>query len=393
MIWLIIVPFIIYSIMILLFIIGSTTVETFTQTREIPKTYFSIVIPFRNEENTLPTLLASLAKLSYPKNLFEIILVDDASTDNSTAIIAEFSKQHTQFPIQLLESKRSSNSPKKDALTVAIDKAQGEWILTTDADCILKPKWLETINSFITSYNCEMLVMPVAIRSNSTTSLLQAYEQLDFLSLMGVTTGSFGINKPFLCNGANLAFEKKTFEKLGGYASHQQFASGDDHFLLEAVSMLSRERVRYLKARDVIVSTQSQSSWQGFISQRVRWASKATGYTYWFSKFTGLLVLLTNFLSAGVLSFLLLLFLNIIIGVPESFAFAKAEIVITLVFCLALKGILDLILIAKEARFYGKTQYLTWYPIVMILYPFVSTFIALRALKGGFNWKGRSYTR
>lgn len=97
---------------------------------------FSIVIPFRNEAPNLPDLLKSLSRLNYDKLFFEVILVNDESSDSFEHIIDSYKELET-LNLRLINNFRKSNSPKKDAIDVAILKAKNEWIITTDADCIV----------------------------------------------------------------------------------------------------------------------------------------------------------------------------------------------------------------------------------------------------------------
>lgn len=221
-----------------------------------------------------------------------------------------------------------------------------------------------------------MVIMPVAISTTAQSSFLTAYEQLDFLSLMGATAGSFYMGLPFLCNGANLAYDKEAFTSVQGFANNNHIASGDDHFLLEKFQEKFKNRISYLRSPDTIVTTQPQEQWNIFIAQRTRWAAKSSAYTFWFSKLMGILVLGVNFLS--------------VVGVFY-YAFAKAETQSIILMGLVIKLVVDIILIATEASFYNRKRYLKWYPVVMVCYPFISTYIALRSLTTGYQWKGRNY--
>ena len=114
-----------------------------------------MIIPFRNEAENLPKLLKSIERLQYPKHLFEVILVDDASEDASVSVIKKVldtnssTDKCTRTNIRVIDNVRESNSPKKDAITSAIQMAKYDWIITTDADCILPKFWLDTFDAFI----------------------------------------------------------------------------------------------------------------------------------------------------------------------------------------------------------------------------------------------------
>lgn len=376
MIWMLFFVFLLYGIIILGFALEITRAGTFSQSCDATTTTFTVIVPFRNEEVHLTNLLQSLAEVDYPQNSWEIILVNDASTDNSLEVINKCISQYALTNIDVIDNVRTSASPKKDALQTAIHTSKHQWIVTTDADCNVPINWLNTLDAIIQQQSPLMVIMPVAIATTAQPSFLNAYEQLDFLSLMGATAGSFYMGLPFLCNGANLAYDKKAFTAVQGFANNNHIASGDDHFLLEKFQEKFKNRISYLRSPDAIVTTQPQEQWNIFIAQRTRWAAKSSAYTFWFSKLMGILVLGVNLLS--------------VVGVLY-YAFAKAGTQSIILMCLVIKLVVDVILIASEASFYNRKRYLKWYPVVMVCYPFISTFIALRLLTTGYQWKGRNY--
>ena len=222
-------------IILYLLLIGSFTIG-FDNVKSVPledlksKVDFSIVIPFRNEAKSLPDLLSSILELKYPKHKFEILFIDDDSEDESVKLIrSELSK--TQIKFTILTNDHNSSSPKKNAITKAIAQSKYEWIVTTDADCKLPKFWLDTFDCFIQKNDTKFIVAPVTYYQ--VTSFLKRFQLLDFLSLQGVGIGSFGINKPIMCNGANLAYSKSLFFELDGFSGNSHISSGDDIFLLQ----------------------------------------------------------------------------------------------------------------------------------------------------------------
>ncbi|ANH59800.1 glycosyltransferase [Dokdonia donghaensis] len=378
MIWVLLSIFLLYGIIILGFALKIKRAGTFSQTCDTATTTFTVIVPFRNEEAHLANLLESLARVNYPKDSWEIILVNDASTDNSLEVINKCISRYALTNIDVIDNVRTSASPKKDALQTAIHTSKHQWIVTTDADCTVPANWLNTLNAIILQQSPLMVIMPVAIGTTVQPSFITAYEQLDFLSLMGATAGSFYFGLPFLCNGANLAYDKEAFTAVQGFSNNNHIASGDDHFLLEKFQEKFKKRISYLRSPDAIISTQPQKQWKKFIAQRTRWAAKSSAYTFWFSKLMGILVLGVNLLS--------------VVGVFY-YAFAKAETQSIIIMGLFIKLVVDVILIASEASFYNRKRYLKWYPVVMVCYPFISTYIALRSLTTGYQWKGRNYKK
>ena len=199
------------------------------------KTSFSIIIPFRNEEKHLPLLLKTLLNVQYDVTKFEILFIDDDSSDTSVEIIHTFLKD-TPIHFEILSNKRYSNSPKKDAITLAAKQAQHPWIVTTDADCKIPEKWLVLLDAFIQKEHPKMVCMPVFLERDD--SFLKQYQFFDVLSLQATTMGGFGNNIPLLCNGANLAYKKNAFFEVAGFIDNDKHASGDDIFLMESFSFL-----------------------------------------------------------------------------------------------------------------------------------------------------------
>ena len=163
----------------------------------------TVIIPARNEEHNLPALLKGLIEQSYDKKKFEVIIVDDHSTDNTAEVIKQFAAANVKL-ISLKDHVPSSgiNSYKKKAIEVAIAESKGELIITTDADCVVPTNWLQNIAAFYEQYEPAFIVMPVsyACRNN----FLEIFQALDFMVLQGITGAAVHKNAHSMCNGANL---------------------------------------------------------------------------------------------------------------------------------------------------------------------------------------------
>ena len=376
----------IFIIIIYLFIIGWLSygfdkVDDFKLQDLPPKTKFSITVPFRNEAKNLPKLLDSISKLNYPKSMFEVILVDDDSEDDSVSIIENSlntygEKRDTQIDnIQIIKNKRTSNSPKKDAITSAIKISKFNWIVTTDADCILPKYWLDTFDESIQLKSSNCIVAPVTYHGKQ--SFLNRFQTLDFLSLQGATVGSFGIKKPLMCNGANFAYRKSLFVSVNGFEGNDTIASGDDVFLLEKFIEHDAEKVHYLKSRNAIVTTNPAESTKDLIQQRLRWASKTSQNKNWFTKLIGLVVLLGNLVCLGLIP---AVYFNI-----TTFNVAIALFII--------KWSIDFLLLFKTARFFKQEILLFSYVFSSLLYPIFNVSIALLSFFKSYEWKGRRFAK
>lgn len=358
---------------------GFDRVTTFTLQDLKAKTQFSVVIPFRNEAENLPQLLDSIYKLNYPKNLFEIILVNDDSEDNSEAIISTFISElksnQGSINIKIIQNTRKSNSPKKDAITSAIAVAKHGWIITTDADCILPKFWLDSFDECIQIEEPNCIVGTVAyFRLNS---FFKRFQALDFMSLQGATIGGFGIKQPFLCNGANFGYRKSLFKSLNGFKGNTNIASGDDIFLLEQFKKEELKKVVYLKSEHAIVTTSAVSNFNQLIQQRLRWASKTSHNPNGFSKLLGLIVFLAN---ATCIALIPLLIFNQV-STRTSFAL------------IVIKFGIDFLLLFKTARYLKHESNLLSFLLTSLLYPFFATYIATLSLFSTYKWKGRAFRK
>lgn len=363
-----------YTLLILSFIWGFSKIPTFHLGNHTPRTTFSIIIPFRNEANNLPKLLESIYQLKYPTELFEVLLINDESEDQSVKIIDAFCEKY-QLSVVVLDNERQTNSPKKDAITKAIKRAKNTWMLTTDADCILPNNWLLYYDTFIQENNIEMICAPVNYYNPKT--FFDSFQQLELLSLMGASIGGFGINKPFMCNGANLGYKKSFFCHVNGFTGNDNIASGDDMFLLEKALKYDKSKVKFLKSEGVCVRTKCAPDFKNALQQRIRWASKTSNYKNTFGKVAGFTIFLMNVLL------LILLVLNFM-----NFFTVKILLIVFI-----LKFYIDFWLISKVATFFNSKKVLHAYFTSSFLYPFFSVFVVINSIFSSYEWKGRHFRK
>jgi len=275
-----------YFIIVFIFIIGWKRIPTFFPKRdEINHTKISVIVACRNEEKHIRQLISCLAQQSNQN--FELIIVNDHSVDATRHYILT---SQTSFPkIQLVDA---VGYGKKNALKEGILRSTSELIVTTDADCLPSFHWLETIVCFYQKYPSALIICPVKL--SGYDNLASKLQVLEFTSLIASAAGSAGSGMPVLCNGANLAFTKKSWlaslEDL-----HEEELSGDDMFLLESVKK-RKGIIRYLKSESAFVTTESSHSLGEFMKQRRRWTSKVPAYSDWQIILTALTVFSMNLL-------------------------------------------------------------------------------------------------
>ncbi len=357
-----------YIILIGAFIIGFFRIKEFKLKKTPPSNTFTIIIPFRNEAQNLPELLNSLSKLKYPKELFEILLINDESEDDFMSIISNYNANN----LRVINNERNSNSPKKNAIETGIRHSNFDWILTTDADCILPEYWVNSYDEFIQMNAPVFIAGPVTFKINNT--FLDKFQLLDFMALIGCSIGGFGILKPFMCNGANLCYKKDAFIAVNGFEGNKNIASGDDIFLLEKMIKKYPKQTKYLKSLDTLVVTSTMSTIRDLFSQRIRWASKTNSYTNSFTKFISLTIFLINLLCAVIIT------KSIIYQTISSFS----------ILILSLKVGIDFIIILITLKFMKKSTEIIFFPIISIFHPFFNLAVAILTLiRRKYNWKNR----
>ena len=270
----------VYAALIIAFVIGWQRIPVFSPEKHPnPLCRVSVIIPCRNEEIHLPTLLDGLKnQFLHP---YEIIFVDDNSTDNTAGILSEFCAQFSD--IHLIQN---TGTGKKQALATGISYATGELIVTTDADCVPHDSWIYNIASFYQTYKSDLIICPVAMRANDT--FFQQLQALEFTSLVASGAGAVGAGMPIMCNGANLAFTKEIWQKCRNDLKTSEL-SGDDMFLLHSVKK-HRGKIDFLKSTSAVVFTLPTPNLKLFVRQRTRWTGKSVLYTDFATLFTAFVV-------------------------------------------------------------------------------------------------------
>jgi len=241
-----------------------------------PTVHFSIVVPARNESENITHCLHSILTQKYPCSLFEIIVVDDHSEDDTCEKVQQLNNgQISLLRLQDELSGQISAGHKKRAIEAAVKKAKGNWIVTTDADCSMRPYWLLTLAAAIENENPDMVVMPVKMKNDG--NFIGIFDSMDFLTLQGITGAAVSNSELNMCNGANLAYSKNIFERVNGFSGIDHISSGDDMLLMEKIANAEGD-ILYLKSKNVIVDTTASANTMQFLNQRIRWASKSAAY-------------------------------------------------------------------------------------------------------------------
>ena len=346
-------------------------------------TKISIIIPARNEEENIGYCLQSIIEQSYPAHLFEVLVVDDHSTDNTAAIIKSYASNNVKL-ISLKDylSANEINSYKKKAIEISIQQSNGELIVTTDADCIFPKNWLTTIASFYESKRPAFIVMPVLISYGK--KMIEVFQSLDFMTLQGITGASVHEKFHSMCNGANLAYTKEAFIAVNGFKGIDNIASGDDMLLMHKIYNQFPNNIEYLKSREVIVTTNPVSTIQEFFNQRIRWASKADQFD---DKRIFIVLIIVYFLNV------LMMVLPIVALISNrSISIMNIQLSMFNFYAslLLIKTIFELFFLYPVAKFFNQTKLLWWFPIAQPFHIVYTVIAGWLGKFGKYTWKERS---
>ncbi|MEP7163205.1 MAG: glycosyltransferase [Ferruginibacter sp.] len=347
-----------------------------------PTTFISVIIPARNESGNLPRLLASISAQSYPAHLFEVLIIDDHSTDSTASMVRSYVAQNIRL-ISLQEHMAGNaiNSYKKKAIEIGIGESTGTLIVTTDADCYLPPNWLQTIAIFYEQYSPAFIAAPVAIDCGKR--FIEIFQALDFMTLQGITGASVHKKIHSMCNGANMAYERTAYYEVDGFKGIDSIASGDDMLLMHKIYKRFPDRVMFLRSKETIVHTDPVKTIGEFFNQRIRWASKADKYD---DKRIFLVLLLVYFFNALLL---FLPFVCIFWNIQSSIFNLHYTLPGLWASLLILKTAAELLFLIPVAKFFGKQQLLFLFPLMQPFHIVYTVIAGWLGKFGSYQWKER----
>lgn len=238
---------------------------------------FSIIVAARNEEKNIRACLESLTTLNYPKELFEIIVVNDRSTDTTAGIIENNASKNSNIHLLNISANTTDMPDKKNALREAIRKSKNEILAFTDADCSVPPNWLRELSKqFIDNVGVVAGYSPNHFNDpKSFGSVFLRYEELK--SSLGAAAG-IGVRSAYMCTGRNFSYRQKVYNDVGGYEKIKHSISGDDDLFIQVIQRETNWEMRYITSPDSYVVTQPPQSVPQFIHQRTRHLSASKHY-------------------------------------------------------------------------------------------------------------------
>ncbi len=359
--WLIVILILPYLVLLFNIYRGLLKIKYFNFPTD-PSTFVTIIVACRNEQEKISRLIRSILAQDYSKELYEVIIVDDHSTDLTYKIASGFASAgniHTSYNI---------GTGKKMAIRTGVEASSGNLIITTDADCIMGKLWIKTIASYFEKNNPDMIICPVQILPEK--GFFGVFQELEFLSLQGITAGSALNMEGIMCNGANLAFKREIYN-YNKDNLHMEITSGDDVFLLHSLKKTTGSKILWLESTDAVVRTDAVLAQFAFLKQRKRWISKSLKYTDINTIVLGIVTFFTILLQAV----LLVSGLINIVFIPVFFTF------------LVLKSIPDFLILNNTTGRYGRRDLLIWFLPVQVFYPFYVILVVVYAILSGIKRK------
>lgn len=338
-----------------------------------PKTSVSIIIPARNEADNIESCLESVSKQNFPAHLFEIILVDDHSEDQTADLAQQFihsSITNQNLKISLVESEGSG---KKAALHTGIKNATGDLIITTDADCIVPANWINYLVSYFEKHQPKFIAAPVNFHEEK--NLFEKFQSLDYMGMMVITGAGIHGKFGWMSNGANLAYPREVFVELDGFSGIDNLASGDDMLFMQKVVNRYPNQIGFIKNKEATVHTSAKPTWASLLGQRIRWASKTGAYQQPQLVWTQ--------------SFVFIYCALIFAGILFSF-FGDISVPAFLLGLIVVKSATDYVFLKRASRFFGKPELIIGFvaaEVMHIIYIFLTGLGSL--IKKKHNWKGR----
>jgi cellulose synthase/poly-beta-1,6-N-acetylglucosamine synthase-like glycosyltransferase len=337
---------------------------------------FSIIIAARNEASNIIPCLSRVLSQSIEKARYEVILVNDRSTDTTAQLANDLARSHANLSVTTITETPRGWSPKKYAVSQGIAKARNDVIVFTDADCRVPAAWLETIAlqfdrgvglvQGITTYS----------RIEGMHALFFGIQAIDFLSHGVIAAAAIGAGFPINSNANNMAFLKKAFTDCGGYGEAGSVVSGDDDLLLQRIYKSKTWAVRYMAGLRGAVETFPAPTVSAVFEQRKRWGSKTVHYNMRQAFFLG-----------GIFCFYCLLLVSLL----GAFLFPHLWRVAVILLIIKLFG--EAALLIPGTRIFNKKELRPFIAPASLLHLPMVIVAVIAGVFGKFKWKGQSYSR
>lgn len=351
----------IYFVILLLIMLGLKRLKI-KSTQNQPS--ISVLIAARNEASRIRPGLESLSRLNYPTERFEIIFVDDASSDATAQIISEYSNQFPNWKLIRIRKKSKEFPGKKNALNEALKAANGEIIFTTDADCQVPADWLKNMVSYFDAGTHMVLGHSPLKVQKGFAGIFLAFDNL-FSAIVAAAPAKLGFAHTSV--GRNLAYRRSEIDQMDGYRALKKFRSGDDVHLTERFRRKSKGKIDYCAHPATFVDTLPPSSPKEIFHQQIRKNSKVLKKS------------ISTVLMSIIIFITYMMFMFLPLAVPKITGLWLVIIVI--------KTVMEFLALTQAAFIFGKKKLIPWFLIFQFIYPiYVIVFSLLGALQI-YEWK------
>ncbi len=359
-----------YFLLLLLYFAGLLSMKGAVGEEPAANQEITVVIPFRNERSGLPGILADLQVQSYPAHLFSVILVNDHSRDGSDKVVASLIADKAGFTCLDLPKGQQG---KKEAIAFALSRISTPWVLQSDADCRLGPRFISSHMHYLDEHPSD-LVAGMVTSKGGRGGFLEAFERLDLLALNGCGAASFALGRPIMCSGANLLYSTALYRDTRIFDPADRISSGDDMFLLIGARKL-KKKLAFNAHIDSLVSTAPIRSVKALIGQRIRWGAKSGSYGMADIQSVAVLVMVVNLLMLVMPPWILL----------------QAEFSPWLLAGAGMKLLADFMILAVTSFKTKQSGILWWYIPVALVYPLYMLLVFVGLFKYRSTWKGRPF--
>ncbi len=362
----ILLPFLltVYAACALMIVIGIVR-ESGRRDFSSARPFVSIIIPVRNEERNIRACLESVLTQTYPRASYEVILVNDNSTDKTATIAAEVAKRFSN--LRLFDVPENSDRVGKlVALEFGIKQSTGELILLTDGDITVQSTWVEQV----VRHAPADVGIAGGLTLPKSDSIVAKMQLMDWTFLLGIACGAIGIKRPLSIIANNFALRRAAHDEVGGFASVRN--SVDDDFLMfKDVVGKTNWGYRFILHPDCVNETLPCGSIREAFNQKHRWGRGGFGVNPF-----GYLLILASVFTHWVLF-------------AETLITPATAIPLWVIKCVADAGIIlaTLSVVRRVSLFKNFLLFQVYYLIYIFVMPFRIAFVR------DVEWKGRVYKK
>lgn len=363
-----------YSILIFTYATWYKAIQPFKKSNNYSNEHsFSIIIPARNEAKNIGQCIHSVCNNNYPINLYEVIVVDDFSDDETANIVNQLKQQYNNLKLIELSKvlgKQNLNSFKKKSIEIGIANANNDFIVCTDADCIVPKNWLKNFDAHLQTTKSVFVAAPVEFVLENT--MLSNFQYIDFLAMQSITAAAVTKGFQTMCNGANLVYSRNVFYSVDGFKGIDTIASGDDMLLMEKIKAKFPNQVSYLFSKESVVKTTAAATIKEFLNQRIRWASKSKNYKDY------------NVITVLILVY----FLNVVLFFGLLLGLFNGSLLLKFLSLIFIKSLVEYYFLYQSKNLFSTFSYVKF----LMLQPFHVVYVIIAGFLGYFKkyeWKGR----